>query len=157
MTDPADDARRSAAAAPATGAILNQILDHINTARAAAGRARLTLDTTLTATAAAHTQLMTRGAGLTHQATGEPKLGDRLTAAGTHWKRCAENVGYTTSRPGDDALIRAANQLTDRMLAETPPGDGHRRNLLNPAYTRCGLAVQRTTTGTTWMTQDFTD
>lgn len=142
---------------PAAGGVLGAVLAHINAARAAAGRNPLALDDNLSTAAAAHTRLMIDQRGLTHQGRGEEKLGVRLAAAGTRWRRCAENVGYQSCDLGDAALIRAANDMTDRMLGETPPDDGHRRNLLDANLARCGLALLRDARGTAWMTQDFTD
>ena len=51
--------------------------------------------------------------------------------------------------------MTAANGLTDSMLAEVPPNDGHRENLLNTGFTRIGLSIVRDAKGITWMTQDF--
>jgi uncharacterized protein YkwD len=71
------------------------------------------------------------------------------------WTFAAENIGYGSSGSGDDALISAANGLTDSMLAEKPPNDGHRQNLLNKDLKKIGLSVVRDSKGLTWMTQDF--
>ncbi|MCY1142429.1 CAP domain-containing protein [Actinoplanes sp. Pm04-4] len=51
--------------------------------------------------------------------------------------------------------MKAANGLTDSMLAEVPPDDGHRKNLLNKDLKRIGLSVVRDSKGVTWMVQDF--
>ncbi|MFD0526466.1 CAP domain-containing protein [Kitasatospora arboriphila] len=47
--------------------------------------------------------------------------------------------------------------LTNDMLAEQPPNDGHRRNILNPAFHHVGIKLLRDSSGTLWMTQDFSD
>ena len=41
------------------------------------------------------------------------------------------------------------------MLAEKPPNDGHRKNLLNTGFKHIGLSIVRDAKGITWMTQDF--
>jgi uncharacterized protein YkwD len=40
-------------------------------------------------------------------------------------------------------------------MAEAPPNDGHRRNLLNPNFKRIGLAVTSGADGRVWFTQYF--
>jgi uncharacterized protein YkwD len=142
--------------APQTGGtVLDQVLAHINAARTAEGLGRLTLDTKLSKAAALHTQRMIDGCGLAHQCSGESGLGARFSAQGVQWSSAGENIGYGSSGAGDTAKIKAANGLTDSMLAEVPPNDGHRKNLLNPAFKRIGLSVVRDGKGITWMTQDF--
>ena len=141
---------------PKTGdAILDAVLAHINAARADAGLSALTLDANLSKASAKHNQLMIGGCGLEHQCPGESGLGDRFTAQGVRWSSAGENIGFGSSGAGDAAIIRAANGLTDSMLAEKPPNDGHRKNLLNTGFKRIGLSIVRDSKGVTWMTQDF--
>jgi uncharacterized protein YkwD len=47
--------------------------------------------------------------------------------------------------------------LTHDMLAEKPPDDGHRLNILSSAFHHIGIAVYRSSAGTVWMTQDFSN
>jgi uncharacterized protein YkwD len=47
--------------------------------------------------------------------------------------------------------------LTRDMLGEKPPADGHRLNLLNPAFHHIGIAIYRDRSGTGWLTQDFSN
>jgi uncharacterized protein YkwD len=141
---------------PKTGdTILDAVLEHINAARADAGLSALTLDTNLSKASAKHNQLMIGGCGLEHQCPGESGLGERFTAQGVRWSSAGENIGFGSSGAGDAAIIRAANGLTDSMLAEKPPNDGHRKNLLNTGFKRIGLSIVRDAKGITWMTQDF--
>ncbi|GGN89074.1 hypothetical protein GCM10010112_73170 [Actinoplanes lobatus] len=142
--------------APATsGTVAEQVLAHINEARVAEGLGALTLNTKLSKAAALHTQLMIDGCGLSHQCSGEAGLGDRFSAQGVSWSTAGENIGFGSSGSSDAAMVRAANGLTDAMLAEVPPNDGHRKNLLNKSFTRIGLSIVRDSKGVTWMTQDF--
>jgi uncharacterized protein YkwD len=141
---------------PKTGdAVLDAVLEHINAARTDAGLSPLTLDANLSKASAKHNQLMINGCGLEHQCAGESGLGDRFTAQGVKWSSAGENIGFGSSGSGDAAIIKAANGLTDSMLAEKPPNDGHRKNLLNTGFKRIGLSVVRDSKGLTWMTQDF--
>jgi uncharacterized protein YkwD len=135
--------------------VVEQVLAHINEARVAEGRKALTLDENLSKAAAIHNQLMIDGCGLSHQCPGESGLGERFSAQGVKWTSAGENIGYGSSGSSDAAKVNAANGLTDAMLAELPPDDGHRKNLLSRSFTRIGLSVVRDGKGVTWMTQDF--
>jgi len=143
------------ATTPAGDPVITAALDHINAARTAAGVNPLTLDAKLTAASRAHNALMAGGCGLSHQCPGEAGLGERFTAAGVSWNSAGENIGQGNASDDQARIIAAANGLTDLMLAETPPNDGHRRNLLNPGFKRVGLAVTRDSGGKVWYTQDF--
>ncbi|MFG2824895.1 CAP domain-containing protein [Kitasatospora sp. NPDC048365] len=147
---------------PGTGADLdaaaNQVLALINQARAAQGVAPLQMLVGLQTSADAHNHTMAAGCGLSHQCPGEPAFGDRERAAGVKWGTAGENIGdggpvaNTT-----DAIAKMALGLTNSMLAEQPPNDGHRRNILNPAFHHVGIELLRDASGTVWMTQDFSD
>jgi uncharacterized protein YkwD len=98
---------------------------------------------------------MIGGCGLSHQCSGEGGIGDRFSAQGVSWRSAGENIGYGSSGSGDAAMIKAANGLTDGMLAEVAPNDGHKKNLLSTGFKKIGLSVVRDGNGITWMTQDF--
>jgi uncharacterized protein YkwD len=135
--------------------VLGQVLTHINAARTDAGLDPLTLDDDLSKASALHNQLMINGCGLEHQCSGEESIGPRFTAQGVQWTSAGENIGFGSSGASDAQIIKAANGLTDSMLAEKPPNDGHRKNLLNTGFKRIGLSVVRDSKGITWLTQDF--
>lgn len=133
-----------------------QVLALINKARAAAGLPAYRMDTALVASASAHNQTMEGGCGLSHQCPGEPAIGDRELAAGVQWTTCGENIGDGGPVASSDTPIaEMALGLTQGMLDEKPPNDGHRRNILSPSFTRVGIAVSRDASGTVWLTQDF--
>jgi uncharacterized protein YkwD len=69
----------------------------------------------------------------THFSGGNP--GDRLSAAGYHSYRWAENIGCRSSSPYSAVL---GSHLF--FQAEKPDG-GHYVNLMNSAYNRCGIGV----------------
>lgn len=142
--------------APVTsGSVVDQVLAHINAARADEGLGALTLDSQLSQASAKHNQLMIDGCGLSHQCSGEAGLGDRFSAEGVKWSSAGENIGFGSSGSSTADIVKAANGLTDSMLAEKPPNDGHRKNLLNTGFQRIGLSIVRDSKGVTWMTQDF--
>lgn len=148
-------APKTAAAPVTSGTVAEQVLAHINEARVAEGLTELTLDADLSKAAAVHNQLMIDGCGLSHKCSGEAELGDRFSAQGVSWSRAGENIGFGSSGASASAMVNAANGLTDSMLAEVPPNDGHRKNLLDTRFTRIGLSIVRDSAGITWMTQDF--
>ena len=165
----APGASASAAASPAAsptgsatadqgGAPAAQVLTLINQARATAGLPALTLTAGLESTSSAHNLLMADGCGLSHQCPGEPPIGDRETAAGIDWTAAGENIGEG-GPVGDTtaAIASMAVGLTQSMLNEQPPNDGHRLNILSTTFTHIGIAVYRDSSGTVWLTQDFSN
>ncbi|MEV6491365.1 CAP domain-containing protein [Actinoplanes sp. NPDC051633] len=141
-------------APPTSGSIVSQVLAHINAARADEGLNALRLDSNLSRAAALHNQKMINGCGLSHQCPGEKGL-DRFGDQGVSFRTAGENIGFSSAGSSTSAQVRAANGLTDNMLAEKPPNDGHRKNLLNRSFTKVGLSVVRDSKGLVWFTQDF--
>jgi len=142
--------------APVTsGSVLDRALDHINAARGEEGLTALSLDASLSEAAAKHNQRMIDGCGLSHQCSGEGGIGDRFSAEGVRWSSAGENIGFGFAGDSDAEIVKAANGLCDSMLAEVPPEDGHRKNLLNKSFKRIGLSVVRENSGKVWLTQDF--
>jgi len=152
---PSRTASRSTSAPKTGDNVLDAVLSHINAARVDEGLSVLTLSTSLSKASALHNQLMINGCGLEHQCPGESSIGPRFSAQGVQWSSAGENIGFGSSGSSDADIIRAANGLTDSMLAEKPPNDGHRKNLLSTSFKRIGLSVVRDSKGITWMTQDF--
>ena len=153
----------SAPAPPSSAAVQGgtaaaQVLTLINQARSAAGLPALTLTPGLQASSSAHNLRMAGGCGLSHQCPGEPPIGDRETAAGVHWTAAGENIGEGGPVAGTPAAIaQMAVGLTQSMLNEKPPDDGHRQNILSRTFTHIGIAVYRDSSGTVWLTQDFSN
>jgi uncharacterized protein YkwD len=136
----------------------DEVLALINQARSQAGLAALTFSAGLDQSASQHNLTMAGGCGLSHQCPGEPAIGDRETAAGVHWTAAGENIGE--EGPVSDAtsaIAQAAVTLTQDMLNEQPPNDGHRLNILSTSYAHIGIAVYRDSKGTVWLTQDFSN
>ncbi|MCQ4042027.1 sigma-70 family RNA polymerase sigma factor [Streptantibioticus rubrisoli] len=142
---------------PAEPGAVQQVLALINQARAAHGLAPYTITTGLTHSATGHNTAMDNGCGLSHQCPGEAQLGDRETAAGVHWGAAGENIGQASAGPDAQQVATAAVSLTQSMLNEQPPNDGHRQNILSSTFTHIGIAVYRDPNGTVWLTQDFSD
>ena len=133
-----------------------QVLALINQARAQAGLPAYSFLAGLDSSAAAHNARMADGCGLSHQCPGEPPLGTRETDAGVTWTAAGENIGEggpVTDTPA--AIAQMAVSLTQDMLNEKPPDDGHRLNILSSTFKFIGIAVTIDGSGTVWMTQDF--
>jgi uncharacterized protein YkwD len=156
---PSANANASAPPPPAqSGPAAAQVLALINQARAAAGLPALTTTAGLAASSSAHNLRMADGCGLSHQCPGEPALGQRETDAGVDWTAAGENIGEGGPVAGTQAAIaQMAVDLTQSMLNEQPPNDGHRLNILSSTFTHIGIAVYRDSSGTVWLTQDFSN
>jgi uncharacterized protein YkwD len=143
-------------AAPGTPAA--QVLALINQARSAAGLPPLTITAGLDNSASAHNLTMAGGCGLSHQCLAEPDIGARETAAGVLWSSCGENIGEGGPVANtNSAIAQMAVGLTQDMLNEKPPDDGHRRNILSSSFTHIGIAIHLDGSGTVWLTQDFSN
>jgi uncharacterized protein YkwD len=130
----------------------------INQARAQAGLPAYTLTRGLDRSASGHNARMAAGCGLSHQCPGEPDLGARETAAGVHWTSAGENIGEGGPvADSSGAIAQMAVTLTQDMINEKPPDDGHRLNILSSTFHHVGIAVYRDSSGTVWMTQDFSN
>ena len=137
---------------------VSQVLALINQARAQAGLPAYSLLTGLDNSASAHNARMAEGCGLSHQCPGEPPLGTRETDAGVVWTAAGENIGEGGPVAGSpSAIAQMAVTLTQDMLNEKPPDDGHRLNILSSTFTHIGIAVTIDNSGTVWMTQDFSN
>jgi uncharacterized protein YkwD len=137
---------------------VSQVLALINQARSQSGLAAYTITAGLDSSSAAHNARMADGCGLSHQCPGEPALGTRETDAGVNWTAAGENIGE--GGPVSDtasAIAQMAVTLTQDMLNEKPPDDGHRLNILSSSFTHIGIAVTIDSSGTVWMTQDFSN
>jgi len=155
---PATSPASSSPPAAQGGTAAAQVLALINQARGAAGLPALTITAGLETSSSEHNLRMADGCGLSHQCPGEAPIGDRETAAGVHWTAAGENIGE--GGPVADAsaaIAQMAAGLTQSMLDEKPPDDGHRLNILSSTFTHIGIAVYRTSSGTVWLTQDFSN
>jgi uncharacterized protein YkwD len=153
--------RQTTVAAPATTSTTSaagQVLAQLNRVRAGAGAKTLAMNTQLVASAHQHNLVMAGGCGLAHQCSGESDAGARISAQGLRWNTYAENIGYggpvaTTTTAQASMAVR----ITQSMIDEAAPNDGHRRNILNGSLGKVGIDVYRDAKGTVWITQDFSN
>jgi uncharacterized protein YkwD len=74
------------------------------------------------------------------------------------WTSAGENIGEGGPVAGtSSAIAQMAVGLTQDMLNEKPPADGHRLNILSSTFHHIGIAVSVDGAGTVWMTQDFSN
>jgi hypothetical protein len=104
----------------------------VNRERAAAGLGALSVAGDLTSVARSHSRVMANGTDLHHN----PDLGREVSG----WKKVGENVGRG---PSVDAIHAA--------LMASP---GHKRNIVDPAWTQLGMGVV-VEDGRIWVTQVF--
>jgi uncharacterized protein YkwD len=110
-----------------------QVVDRTNAIRRDDGVAPLALDATLARLAREHSCRM---AGQQFFAHGEPAGGDlpaRLRAAGASFEMAGENIARTTD----------ANDPVEAAIQGWMKSQGHRTNILQPAFTRTGVGVCR--------------
>lgn len=121
----------------------HQLLEMANADRARAGLAPLKMDDGLVRAARIHAAKMAAQEQLSHQFSGEPALGERISANSTlHLDREGENVA---SAPDPEDAHRA--------LMSSPP---HRDNLLSPKFNVAGIGVVRKG-AKLYVAQDFGD
>lgn len=131
--------------------IAQAVFAAINKDRAAAGLPALRWSDALARSARQHDQAMMAANQLAHQVSGEPALGDREKQQGVQWVFAAENVGFTT-----DISMNGALGLHKAMMAEQPPDDGHRQNILSTQAALLGVDILFDSTHEKlWLTEDF--
>ena len=77
---------------------------------------------------------------------------DSVRAAGISYSSMAENVGWSQGYSTPTDGVRSNHQT---MMAEVPPDDGHRVNILNPRLQRIGIGVFTGSDGRVYYVTDF--
>jgi uncharacterized protein YkwD len=131
--------------------IAKAVFQAINHERAANGIASLGWCPALANSARQHDLAMEKAGTLSHQLDGEAELGDRETQQGVSWTWAGENIGEAP-----DLTVNGAMELHQAMMAEQPPDDGHRQNILSGNYTVVGVfALLDQQNNVLWLTEDF--
>ncbi len=129
-------------------------LDMINRSRQQNGVAAVAMDDKLRQVARGHAQDMALRNYFAHNTPEGLTPFDRMKAAGILFGWAAENIGYALNYPNPTAAVQANH---DAMMAETPPNDGHRQNILNGNLHKVGIGVYQTSDRKTYYVTDFTD
>jgi uncharacterized protein YkwD len=131
--------------------IAYSVLNAMNSQRAKHGLAPLRMNAALIRSARGHNLTMAQHNEMSHQLPGEPFFADRISAAGYNWNYAGENVGWNS-----DMTVNGAYELQRMMYNETPPNDGHRRNILDTHYVDVGIDIYFDHVhNKMWLTQDF--
>jgi uncharacterized protein YkwD len=126
------------------------VFRQLNAERATNGLGALRWSDRLFYSAHRHNLAMAQQNTLSHQLPGEASLGDRVSVFYA-WSACGENIGWNSDRSQSGALA-----LETSMVNETPPNDGHRRNILSTTFVDVGVdVIDDSTHGRIWLTTDF--
>lgn len=140
---PAPAAPTTPPAAPAAPSWASEMLARINSERAAAGRAPVTLCPTLMTAAQRHSNDQAANSRMSHTGSNGSTLSQRAEAAGyRNWTALAENV--------------AAGQGTVTVVMNAwMASSGHRTNLLSANYQHVGVGRATSGSGALYWTQKF--
>ncbi len=128
-----------------------RLLGVVNQARADNGLAALTSDPLIQGEALQHSAAMTCY-GMSHFVPPGTTPETRMRAAGVKFTWGGENIGW--SGRGDSWT--KVMWLFNTMMAEVPPNDGHRKNILSPHFTRTGIGLYvENASARLWETEDF--
>lgn len=115
------------------------VVELTNQRRAAAGRARLVVDPALTSAAQQHSADQANRGSMGHVGSNGSNVGQRIQANGGSFRVAGENVAFGYRTP-QSVVVGWMNS------------PGHQRNMLNPSFTRIGVAVVRSADGTPYWT-----
>ncbi|MBE3558497.1 MAG: CAP domain-containing protein [Ktedonobacteraceae bacterium] len=136
--------------------LARQLLQTINQDRAANNLPPYSWEAGLERSAYLHNLVMAQGCGLNHNCPGEPQLGARESNQGVQWNYAGENIGtggpVATSYDSQWSMVLRLHQS---MMAEKPPEDGHRQNLLSTKFHRIGISIYVDAKNRLWLTEDF--
>ncbi len=135
--------------------LAQRLFKQINQDRAANGLAPLAWEPGLERSTHQHDLVMAAGCGLMHQCPNEPDLGTRISNQGVQWQTVGENIGEGGPVFSNDLAWNMVSMIHQGMMAEKPPDDGHRRNLLSKDFHRLGISISIDAHQTLWLTEDF--
>ncbi|HEX5134383.1 MAG TPA: CAP domain-containing protein, partial [Thermoanaerobaculia bacterium] len=116
------------------------VLDRINRDRAAAGLAQVLWDDAASRVADTYCANQVRERTSGHFLTNGLPPYARTAFAGVFGMQFENSVTWrTTASAFDETAAELALEAHAGMLAETPPNDGHRRTILDPAVTHVGV------------------
>lgn len=130
----------------AIAAVTRDVIAEINRTREANGLHALRADAALNRAARDHAEELAVRRTLDHTSTNPARrtMAMRIDAAGGAWSRAAENLANTSG---------AASEVAARTVAMWLRSDGHRRNMLEPAYTHTGVGIAIDERGVWYITQ----
>ena len=136
-------------------AVRARLIELLDEHRSSQGLGSLGIDPHAEAAAQAHALDMARSGVLRHVDPDGRTPFDRYHAEGGHARYYAENVAwYGLADANRSALASAVDKLDAQMMAETPPDDGHRANIVSPLYDSVGIGIAVGPNGI-YLTEDF--
>lgn len=136
--------------------LAQRLFKQINRDRAANNLPALGWEARLVRSAHQHDLVMAAGCGLMHQCPNEPDLGTRISQQGVQWQTVGENIGEGGPVSANSSW-NMVSMMHQGMMAEKPPDDGHRQNLLSKGFHRIGISIYIDSRHTLWLTEDFAD
>ncbi|MER5795805.1 CAP domain-containing protein [Streptomyces sp. NPDC001980] len=115
------------------------MLELVNAERSKVGCSALTLNTTLSKVAQAHSEDMALHQNMSHVGSDGSSPGDRITSAGYTWSAYGENVAYGYASP-------------EQVMAGWMASPGHKANILNCTFKEIGVGLAQPNS---YWTQDF--
>jgi uncharacterized protein YkwD len=137
--------------------LAQRLFKQINQDRAASTLSSLAWEPRLQRSAHQHDLVMVKGCGLMHQCPNEPDLAARINNQGVKWQTVGENIGEGGPVFSKNDAWMMVSMIHQGMMAEKPPDDGHRRNLLSKDFHRIGISIYIDAHQTLWLTEDFAD
>jgi uncharacterized protein YkwD len=123
-------------------AIRARLLAHINEHRRVYGLPPLAYDPLAGRAAQEQAQYMEQTGSMGHEDPAGRSPMQRYEDLGGHPALYGENVAYYGDTVTQvDAAWHAVVRLDAMMMAERPPSDGHRENILSPAYRAVGIGI----------------
>jgi uncharacterized protein YkwD len=119
-----------------------RLINQINAHRRTFGLSALTSDPVAERAAEFQAQYMESAGVMRHEDSDGRSPMERYAELGGHASLYGENVAYYgDSFSETDAVWLAVEKLDAMMMAERPPSDGHRENILSPDYKAIGIGV----------------
>ncbi|MBI2906230.1 MAG: CAP domain-containing protein [Chloroflexi bacterium] len=123
-----------------------------NKARLANGAPPLMLDAAVNAAAQGQANDMAARDYFSHDSPEGKTPWDWLRESGATYTYAGQNLGLAEGA----ANTQAIQELFDMMVAETPPEDGHRRNILDTNFRKLGIGLSRSASGKLYWVVNFT-
>lgn len=133
-------------------AVAQQAVEKVNAFRQGQGAGALRRVAELDAVALAYGREIAASGHFAHTGVNGDHLEDRLKRAGINgWNIAGENLALSRNSDGSAPADPAADALRGWQLSP-----GHRKNMLNPEFNRCGMAaVVNPADGTVYLVQVF--
>ncbi|MDX2678369.1 CAP domain-containing protein [Streptomyces sp. NY05-11A] len=126
-------------ATPTASGAVARVVELVNAERSKVGCSALTLNTTLSKVAQAHSEDMALHQNMSHFGSDGSSPGDRITSAGYTWSAYGENVAYGYASP-------------EQVMAGWMASPGHKANILNCTFKEIGVGLAQPNS---YWTQDF--